>query len=403
MIVPVVPFSLEDRAGIDEGNVQSWVSILVAIYGGALMLASPLCGWFADATPNRRLPLVLGLLALGASTVMLNLGRNIAVLIVGRVLQGISAAVVWCVGLALVADTVHVDEIGQCMGYVFTAMSVAMLSGPLLGGVVLDHGGYNAVFGMCYGLIGVDIAMRLFMIEKKDARRWDEALAPPTTEEAEKAPEMDQPSPAPKEILEQDDTTTAVDQETESRPGKRVPTLITLIKSRRLLCALYLTTVIATLLTQFDSVLPLFVEDTFGWGATAAGLIFLPLLIPSFLSPLIGAAIDRLGPRWFSIAGLLLFTPLEVCLRFVDGDDMRDKVLLCALLVLLGLSINLATPPLLVEIVYVIEQKERDNPGMFGERGAYAQAYGLFNVAWAAGCLIGMLSAAVLLLATTKD
>ena len=147
-----------------------------------------------------------------------------------------------------------------------------------------------------------------------------------------------------------------------TRSKKRVPAVITLIKSRRLLCALWATVVIATLLTQFDSVLPLFVEDTFHWGATAAGLMFLPLLIPSFLSPLIGAAIDRLGPRWFSVAGFILFTPLEVLLRFVTHDSLQQKVLLCALLALLGLTINLATPPLLVEIVYVVEQKEKDNP-----------------------------------------
>ena len=37
---------------------------------------------------------------------MLCVGRSIGVLLLGRVLQGVSASVVWVVGLTMVADTV---------------------------------------------------------------------------------------------------------------------------------------------------------------------------------------------------------------------------------------------------------------------------------------------------------
>jgi MFS family permease len=390
--------------------VQSWVSILIAVYGGALALFSrmfncneqeiqvlmdiAICGWVADATPNRRLPFVIGLLALGSSTIMLNLGRNISLLIVGRILQGISAAVVWCVGLALVADTVDTNEIGEIMGYVFASMSVAILAGPLLGGVVFDKGGYNAVFAMAYVLIGIDIAMRLFMIEKKDAKKWEvnevevervgledvkiNGEAVPSVRNA--TPVDSQPNATHETSIDTAATTPSANKK------KPVPTLLTLIKSRRLLCALWATLVTSTLMTQFDSVLPLFVKDTFGWNSTAAGLIFLPLVIPSGLSPVIGWAIDKYGPRWFAVAGFLFFTPIEVLLRLVTHDTIGQKVLLCTLLTLIGVALNFSTPPLMVEITYVVEQKERDNPGLFGKKGAYAQAYGLFNLAWAGEC-----------------
>lgn len=100
---------------------------------------------------------------------MLNVGGNIAVFIVGRTLQGISAAVVWTVGLALLSDTVGSERIGQqmgkrCMfrmvkllniaGYVSIAMSLGILIAPLLGGVVFARAGYNAVFALQYALIG---------------------------------------------------------------------------------------------------------------------------------------------------------------------------------------------------------------------------------------------------------
>jgi MFS family permease len=70
-----------------------------------------ICGWLADHSSSRRMPLVVGLFSLGGATILLNLGPNIGVLILGRILQGISAAIVWTVGLALLADTVEQSEI----------------------------------------------------------------------------------------------------------------------------------------------------------------------------------------------------------------------------------------------------------------------------------------------------
>ncbi|KAF2429387.1 MFS transporter-like protein [Tothia fuscella] len=386
VIVPVLPFALRTRAHVEESEVQSWVSILIAVYGGALAISSPISGWLADHSSSRRLPLVLGLVALGGATILLNLGPNIGILILGRVLQGISAAIVWTVGLALLADTVPQSEIGQTMGYVFAAMSVGMLLGPLLGGVVFEKGGYNEVYAMAYVLIGVDIALRLFMIEKKVAKKWQ-------TSDRLSTGGIDLNS-----VLEPEKsaspTPTAVNVATPSVPARqrsRYPPVITLLKSRRLLCALWGCLVVAILMTQFDSVLPLYVRDTFHWSSTGAGLIFLPLILPAFIAPLVGWAIDKYGGRWFCAIGFLAFAPFEVLLRLVDHNSLKQKVLLSALLFLIGFSLNLCTPPLMVEITAVVEKKERESPGLFGSKGAYAQAYGLFNLAFAGGCLVGPL------------
>ena len=47
--------------------------------------------------------------------------------------------------------------------------------------------------------------------------------------------------------------------------------------------------------------------------------------------------------------------------------------------------------PLMAEFTYVVEAKEKQQPGLFGASGAYAQAYSLFNSAWAAGSVVGPL------------
>ncbi|KAG9986991.1 MFS general substrate transporter, partial [Aureobasidium melanogenum] len=150
IVVPVLPFALSGRAGIAEDHVQSMISVLLAVYGGALLIGAPISG----------------------STIFLVVGNSLALIVVGRILQGLSAAVVWVVGLALLQDTVGSESIGQAMGYVGIAMSLAYLLGPLLGGIVFERAGYYAVFAMAFALLGIDAILRLLMIEKSVASKW---------------------------------------------------------------------------------------------------------------------------------------------------------------------------------------------------------------------------------------
>ena len=410
IIVPVIPFALTERAGIPESDIQYWTSILLAIYGAALLVTAPVCGWLADRSSSRRTPLLLGLLALAGSTVMLCVGRSIGVIAAGRVLQGMSAAVVWVVGLALLVDTVGGDDIGQAMGHVGLAMSLGVLLAPLLGGVVFERAGYYSVWAMAFGLIGLDIVLRIVMVERKIAVRWDPQFEPKRAE-----PVSGDQKVITKELDEKPDGTESEDdnkaEETASRPVdqhshqeddlnarnkwyNRLPPVLKLLASRRLLSALWAVLIQSSLLTSFDSVLPLFTKNTFGWNATGAGLIFLPIVVPTFAGPLIGHLSDKQGPRWYATAGFAGCTPFLIMLRLVDHDSLRQKVLLCALLVLIGLFLTLALIPMMAEVTYAVMDKESRRPkGYYGKNGAYAQAYSLFNMAWAAGCMVGPLLA----------
>ena len=112
------------------------------------------------------------------------------------------------------------------------------------------------------------------------------------------------------------------------------------------------------------------------------------------VQPIVGWASDKFGPRYPATAGFVLGIPLYICLRFVTHNSMQQKVLLCALLALLGLALAFAIAPLLAEISYVVADKEitiarRTGKPAWSGKGAYAQAYGLFNVAFAGGCLVG--------------
>lgn len=171
IVVPVIPFALTSRVGVPEDSVQTWNALLLACYTIALFLGSPLVGIYADHTSSRRWPLLMGLLSLTGSTLFLCLGRSIALLVVGRILQGLSAAIVWSVGLALIVDTVP-NNIGQAMGYSAIAMSMGLLVSPAIGGAVFAGAGYYAVYYVAFGCLFLDIILRLVLIEKKVARQW---------------------------------------------------------------------------------------------------------------------------------------------------------------------------------------------------------------------------------------
>ena len=252
LIVPVLPYALTTQVGIPEHEVQRWNAILLACYSCALFIGSPIFGIYADRTSSRRLPLLIGLLALAASTLLLCLGKSIGLLVLGRLLQGVSAAIVWSVGLALLADTMGAN-IGVGMGYTSIAMSGGLLVSPVIGGAVYANCGYYAVYYVAFGVIILDIILRFILIEKKVARQWlpdqpDQTSGSAVLKEPPTAPDSSSVAEQRAEkraddsgTLSQDDSATAVSPAPVlPLPSSKAkyPTL-RLLKSRRILAALF--------------------------------------------------------------------------------------------------------------------------------------------------------------------
>jgi len=329
---------------------------------------------------------------------MLTTGNSLGVLVTGRFLQGLSAAVVWTVGLALLSDTIAKEDVGQAMGYVAAATSIGSLLGPLLGGVVYAHAGYYVVFAMGFVVIGIDIFLRLIMIEKSVAKQWPvpnngSTDSGTTIPESTNQEDEIQPVPATDIIPESEKVTTTP----TPKWIQRLPPLITLLRIPRLLAALFGTFVASVFLAAFDSTLPLYVKDTFHWNSNGAGLIFLALVIPALLGPLFGFFSDRYGTRAPATIGYLGAVPCWIFIRFVTYNSTGQKVLLCALLALLGLFMTMVFPALMAEIDHTVALEEKRRPGSLGKRGAAAQGFGLFNLAYACGSLVGPLWAGFVL------
>jgi MFS family permease len=323
-------------------------------------------------------------------------------------LQGISAAVVWTVGLALLVDTIEKEALGEAMGYAAMGITLGTMTGPLLGGVIYEHGGYYAVFGLAFGLMGLDIFLRLVLIEKKDALKWlhtEGFSGRPVGISLVKQPtdgclsvhlssnKCDSDRPGDHDmtsaITARDNTICDANRQLQHKRG--FGAIAALLGSSRMLVTLWAYLIVAVVLTSLDSVLPLFVQDTFGWKQAAQGLIFIPVTVPHVLDPLCGYINDRFPHARRFIAGgaLLSMVPSCVLLRLVTADSMSQKVVLCALLALIGLLLAFLIPLLFAEVSYIVQEKEDELPGAFGKGGAMALAYGILNSAFAAGSIVG--------------
>ena len=337
LIVPVTPTALQDRVRLSERSVQGWTSILLALFSAGLLAFSPIVGYIADRSESRRWPFLFGLVALGVATALLCVGTNIGLWVTGRLFQGAAAAVVWVVGIALMVDTVGKDGLGRAIGYVSMAVSFGTLAGPLLGGVLYQASGYYAVFGFALGFIGIDVFLRLALIERRHAIKWLVPDNGPLTAEQQGTDKGAGENPTSVSTPSNGFYNQEHPKESPSRSA--LGRVAFLLSSPRLIVSLWGNFTVSLVLTSFDSVLPLFVQGKFGWQQRGQGLIFIPLMVPHVLDPVTGSNIDRFprSCRYITAGAFLFSVPVMVLLRLVTDNSMQHKILLCALLALLGL------------------------------------------------------------------
>jgi MFS family permease len=286
IIVPILPFILNDRLSLPHSQIQIYTSILLACYAGASFLFSIPAGVIADKLPARQLPFLVGLVALLMSTILLAVGQSIGALILARILQGTSAAVVWTIGMALIMDTVGSKKLGVTIGSIFPIVSVGELVAPILGGVVYKKAGNGAVFAMGFGLLAIDFIMRLFLIEKKVAKRYglEDGAQETGTEAGDEEAGEDSP------LLLNGKSEQWIIPENQSWIVRKFPILYCLSNSR-LLTAQAVAFMQGTLLAVFDATIPTEAQDLFGFDSLQVGLVFTGLCTPYIvLGPIAGKA-----------------------------------------------------------------------------------------------------------------
>ncbi|KAF3033677.1 hypothetical protein E8E12_001982 [Didymella heteroderae] len=323
---------------------------------------APCCARYVDRVRSRRAPWYLGIALITAGSFLFGFSSNIATLICSRILHGLSSSILYTVGLAVLVDTVGRDEVGQWMGTAMSCNNIGMIISPMLGGIVYDKAGKLAVFSIMISLGAFDIFLRILMNEPPR-----ETLTNAVTVEATASLETDGEKPkaqiriavSPSLLTENLDKAITSSLSTTPPQQARLPGILTLLRSPRLLAAMYGIFINECLVASLCAILPLFVHSTFFWTALPAGLLFLCIAVPAFGGPVAGWLSDRFGARGVAVSGFCLTSPLLVVLRVVDYDSLQQKIVLCALLTLIGTGLVFFLAPLGAECSFVAEDVSR--------------------------------------------
>ena len=187
------------------------------------------------------------------------------------------------------------------------------------------------------------------------------------------------------------DSSNAETQPLLQRSRVKRPTFVVLLLSSRFGVTLLSSFILNGLANGFDAILPAYSHDEFGASSFQISVFLLLIGVPMFLAPVAGYLSDKYGPRWPIIASLMVMVPSLFLLRYVSHGLSHAYWVLGSLLGLIGVAYSQCMLPLQVELLAAVESVEKATPGIFGNKGAHGQAFGLLNATFASGAMLGPL------------
>ncbi|KAJ5919674.1 hypothetical protein N7454_009509 [Penicillium verhagenii] len=378
MMVPIMPTALVSRAGVLLEDCEYWNSALLLSEAVSALLLAPIIGFFLDFSANRQDLYLFGLIVLSGSMTIF-IAANCAVwFIYAKVLQGAATAMLTVAGLEILTEAVDKHQTGEMIGYISTAMILGFICGSPMGGIIFELGGYYTIFGIAFGLIGLDMVLRLSIVEKKVAARWRSL--------PEYCPYKGHTYTSGYFSCE-----TIFNREHASQRVRTSSSLalVKLLQQLRILISLWAVIISALIMSALDATLVSFVQKMFHFGALGSGLVFIPVAFTGFLQPFFVYLCKRFGCRIMAFIAFAVLSPMLVCLRLIEQDTTFDKSILCLILLGIGLCVNLAEPALILEIQRVLYDIEVEDPSFFGENNAASQVFGLQIMARLGGFVLG--------------
>ncbi|KXG54463.1 Major facilitator superfamily domain, general substrate transporter [Penicillium griseofulvum] len=165
-LVPILPFVLEHRLGLDVSLTQRMSTALLSQTALVMVVASPLIGSHADRSGAKRAWLLWGLAGALLGSLIIALATSLFALFAGRLVQSLASTGLWVVGFATLAENVPADQLGKMYGFVTVAIGVGTSGGPLVAGVLFDLGGYWVAWSSVLFVIVFDVILRCLMIEQ---------------------------------------------------------------------------------------------------------------------------------------------------------------------------------------------------------------------------------------------
>jgi EmrB/QacA subfamily drug resistance transporter len=297
-------------AGLSE---LEWIVAGYALTFAALILTG---GKLADLR-GRRLIYVVGLVIFAGSSLACALAPSAGFLIGARVVQGAGAALMNPATLSIITSTFPPRQRGTAIGIWVGVSASALAIGPLVGGLLTEHVGWNSIFYINVPIGALAIAASfLFIRESKDTSREQRPDVPGLVTSglglfALTFALIEGNSQGWRSSLILGAFAVAAVSLTAFvllERHQRLPMLdLTLFRSGTFIGANTVVLLVALAMFGVFFFVSLYMQNVLGYSAVQAGAAFLPMtLLVTFTAPIVGRLSDRVGSRWLITGGMTL-------------------------------------------------------------------------------------------------
>jgi EmrB/QacA subfamily drug resistance transporter len=155
VVATALPTIVGDLGGQEH---YSWVASATLL---TMTASTPLWGKISDLL-GRKLMFQVALGIFIVASMAAGFSQNMWMLIGARAVQGIGAGGLSALTQVILGDVVEPRERGRYSGYLGAVFGVATVAGPLVGGFLVDHGGWRWCF-----FVGVPLAVVAFLVIQK--------------------------------------------------------------------------------------------------------------------------------------------------------------------------------------------------------------------------------------------
>ncbi len=165
-----ISFPSLTRAFAVGPSVVLWVSVAYLLVSVSLMLT---VGKLGDRLGRKKI-FTTGFALFTGGLVLCALSQSMTQLILSRMVQGVGAAMIISLGTAIAADAFPTTERGKALGLLSAVVSVGLLTGPVLGGFLLDLLDWRAIFytRVPIGIVGTAMAATLLKKQPRGEKRF---------------------------------------------------------------------------------------------------------------------------------------------------------------------------------------------------------------------------------------
>ncbi len=290
-----------------------WVVTGYALSFAVLMLTG---GKLADMLGRRRIFLV-GLAIFTISSLFCGLAGSAELLIGARVVQGAGSALMMPATLSIITATFAPAERGAALGIWAGVSAMALAIGPLVGGLITEHVGWDWIFfvNVPIGVVGL-VCVRLIVRESRDTSHEQRLDLPGLITSGIalfalvfaliEANSYGWTSATILSLFALALVAGTVFVVLELR--QRLPMFdLALFRDSTFTGANVVALLVSLAMFGVFFFMSLFMQNVLGYSAVRAGTAFLPMTILIILvAPVSGKVSDRLGSRWLMVGGLIL-------------------------------------------------------------------------------------------------